>query len=342
MSKDMEIFRQEELTELVQKYKSAGTPLMNRGLVTTRNIGGKSMQWDEKTDLEDVGSYTGDNDPANVIDEELLGNRSAKLITSFDSDAFDAEEMLQIRRAGSEEKETIENKVAEKMQRLSDIHARQDEHMLSQGLQGSVVVKIKNLTHTIDFKFNAANHFKIGGGGGNGNIPLSWGNDAAKIFDDLEEIKKIPREESGRELKIALMGPGVKKALFKNEEARELINETPTAERMATSGEIPNLYGITWIEVLHYFKHPITGARTYHVPAGKVVFLPAADRSWAEFVRGTVAVMNSAGQMVLVQGAGGWSEDQGNPPRKVLFRRYRRLFVPKVTRAIVTAQVLPA
>lgn len=342
MSKDMEIFRQETLTELVQKYKSVGTPLLNRGLVATRNIDGKSMQWDEKTDLEDIGAFTGDNDPANVMDEEILGNRGAKLITSFDEDSFDGEEVIGIRRAGSEQKETIENKVAEKMNRMSQRHARQDEVLLSQGLQGSVNVKIKNLTHTIDFKFNAANHFKVGGGGGNGTLPLSWGNAAAKVHKDIEAIRKVPREETGRELRIALMGPGVKEALFENEPTRDLINHTPTAERMAASGEIPSLYGMTWIEVLHYYKHPITGARTYHIPAGKVVFLPEADRSWAEFVRGTTAVLNSSGKMELVSGAGAWSKHEDSPPKIVLYRRYRRLFVPKVTRAIVTAQVIPA
>jgi hypothetical protein len=342
MSKDMEIFRQETLTELVQKYKSVGTPLLNRGLMATRQINGKSMQWDEKTELEDVGAFAGDNDPANVMDEELAGNRGAKLITSFDEDSFDGEEVIQIRRAGSDEMESIENKVAEKMNRMSRRHARQDEFLLSQSLQGKIEAKIKNLTHTIDFKFNAANHFKIGGGGGNGNLPLSWANPGAKVNKDLEAIKKIPREETGHELRFALMGPGVKEALFENEPTRDLINHTPTAERMATSGEIPDLYGMTWIEVLHYYKHPVTGARTYHIPAGKVVFLPAADRSWAEFVRGTTAVMNSAGKMVLVNGPGAWSKHDDNPPKIVLYRRYRRLPVVKNTRAIVTAQVIPA
>jgi hypothetical protein len=342
MSKDMEIFRQETLTELVQKYKSVGTPLLNRGILASKPIDGKSYQWDEKTELEDVGAFTGDNDPANVMDEEVLGNRSAKLITSFDEDSFDGEEVIQIRRAGSDGAETIENKVAEKMNRLSQRHARQDEMLLSQAIQGSISVKIKNLLHTIDYKFNAANHFKIGGGGGNGTIPLSWANGAAKIDVDVEAIRKVPREEAGRELGIALMGPGVKSALFGNEPTRDLINGTPTAERMAGSGEIPNLYGMTWVEVLHYYKHPVTGNRTYHIPAGKVVFLPAADRSWGEFARGTVAVLNSSGKMQLVQGAGAWSKHEDNPPKIVLYRRYRRLPVMKVTRAIVTAQVIPA
>jgi len=344
MPKDMEIFRQEDLTELVQKYKSAGTPLMNMGLVPTTNISGKSKQWDEKTELEDVGAFTGDNDPANVVDEELLGNRSAKLITSFDEDSFDGEELLQIRKAGSEEKETIENKVGEKMNRMSEIHARQDEMMLSQGLStGAFTAKIKNLTHSVSYGFNAANHFKIGGGGGNGTIPLSWGNSAAKVSADVEAIIKIPREEAGRDLRggTVLMGPGVKTALFQNEEVRELVGGTAAAATMAVTGEIPDLYGMRWKEVLHYFKHPITGARTYHIGAGRCVFLPASDRSWAEFCRGTVAVMNSSGQMTLVQGAGAWSKDFDNPPKRVLYRRYRRLLIIKVSRAIATAQVLP-
>jgi hypothetical protein len=344
MPKDMEIFRQETLTELVQKYKSAGTPLMNMGLLPVTNIGGKSKQWDEKTQLEDVGAFTGDNDPANHVDEEVLGNRSAKLITSFDEDAFDGEELLQIRKAGSEEQETIENKVAEKMARMSDIHARQDEVLLSGAIQGSATVKIKALTHTIDYGFHAANHFKIGGGGGNGTIPLSWANVGAKIHKDMDAIQKVPREEAGRELKggIALMGPDVKTALFSNPEVRELVGGTAMANTMLVSGEIPNLYGMRWVEVLHYYKHPVTGARTYHIPAGKVVFLPAMDRSWGEFCRGTVAVMNSSGQMTLVQGAGAWSKDFDNPPKRVLYRRYRRLPIIKVPRAIVTAQVIPA
>jgi hypothetical protein len=342
MSKDMEIFRQETLTELVQKYKSAGTPLMNRGLLASKPVDGKSYQWDEKTEEEDIGAFTGDNDPANVIDEELLGNRSAKLITSFDEDSFDVEEVIQIRKAGSDEMESVENKTAEKMNRLSQRHARQDEVLLSQALQGSISVKIKTLTHTINYGFHAANHFKIGGGGGNGTIPLSWANAAAKIEKDVEAIRKVPREESGRELGIALMGPGVKEALFGNEATRELINSTPTAERMANTGEIPMLYGLTWIDVLHYYKHPVTGARTYHVPAGKVVFLPSADRSWGEFARGTVGVTNSAGKPVLVRGAAAWSSHRDNPPKIILYRRYRRLPVIKIHRAIATAQVIPA
>lgn len=342
MSKDMEIFRQETMTEIVQKYKSVGTPLLNRGLIPTRQIDGKSMQWDEKSELEDIGAFTGDNDPANVMDEELAGNLSAKLVTSFDEDSFDAEEVIGIRRAGSEQAESIENKVAEKLNRMSQRHARQDEFMLSQALQGSISMKIKNLTHTVDFKFHAGNHFKIGGGGGNGTIPLSWANAGAKINKDIEAIRKVPREEAGRELRIALMGPGVKEALFDNEPTRDLINHTPTAERMAASGDIPNLYGLTWVEVLHYYKHPVTGARTYHVPAGKVVFLPEGDRSWAEFVRGTTGVVNSSGKMVLVNGAGAWSKHEDNPPKIVLYRRYRRMPVMKLRRAIVTAQVIPA
>lgn len=342
MSKDMEIFRQETLTELVQKYKSAGTPLMNMGLMPTRNLGGKSMQWDEKTGLEDVGAFTGDNDPANVMEEELLGNRSAKLITSFDQDAFDGEELLEIRRAGTEEKETIENKVAEKMNRMSDLHARQDEVLLSGAIQGSATVKIKALTHTIDYGFHAANHFKVGGGGGNGNLPLSWANAATKLHKDMDAIRKVPREESGRELSIALMGPNVKASLLAMEEVRDLMKGTNMANQALVTGEIPELYGMRWVEILHYYKHPITGARTYHIPSGKVVFLPAADRSVAEFVRGSVAVLNSARQMTLVQGAGAWSKEVDNPPALQLFRRYRRLPVVKVHRAFVTAQVQPA
>lgn len=342
MNNDPEIFRQEVLTEIALKYKSSGTPLLNRGILATRNIDGKSYQWDEKTELEDVGAFVGDDDPANVVDDEPMGNRAAKLITSFDEARIDGDQLQQMRKAGGVELKTHEDQVAEKLNRLSDIHMRQDEFLLSQAIQGSIATKIKRMPYTINFGLPAGNHFKIGGGGGNGNLPLSWGNAAAKVHEDLENMRKIPRETAGRELTLALMGPGVKMALFGNEATRDLINSTPTAERMADTAQIPNLYGFTWVEVLHRYKDPISGNMKYHIPFGKVVFLPPPDRSWGEFTYGTVVVKNSSGQLVKVTRAGAWSAIADNPPAAVVYRRYRRCPVLKNMKTVITAQVLPA
>jgi hypothetical protein len=333
-----EILRQESVTKMITDFRDPNLPLINSGFMAGQTVQGDTFQWDIKKRSGKVGPFNTRTGSATPRDLEVYGVKNAVMATTFAEKSIKATALRNLRNPGTEQLQRIaEDEVGRTTKANAFELDREDELMIAGCLQGTTTIKVQNgnklFSHVIDYGL-AASHKPT---------PANWDNPATDISSTIQTYKTLIGEESGFDAMFAVTSPEVLAKLKLNTGLRDFWKGTNAGVQMLQTGRIEKLEGLTWIiDDKSYLDDDGVTLKRF-IDTKKVVFYPAVDSEWYEFVKGSYVAPGETGQLPLkeVFGRFAWSKIDDNPPR--IIQRYGEVRLPVlyVPNAIVAATVLP-
>lgn len=332
---DIEILKQEPLTDMINDFKVGDLRLLSSGLLPVESGPGNSFSWDIEKLERDIDTFEGDFSPAGTRKLQIIGNRSAKLVHSFKSTPVPGFVLMDLRNPGSESRQKIaEDQVGRELLALNRLLDRQNEYMISRALQGSLAMTIDGLVHTVDYGFSGSHILGIGTG-----IPVSWEDPAANIVKDIETMKVLISEDSGFTPTRVLTSTETIRRLIQNEFVQSYFASTQAGVQALTEGTIGRFMGLEWITYDNTYK-PVGGSATRYIPSNKLIMLPSSDREWGFWRVGSDVIPTDDKRNIQeVVGRYAYSEILSNPASLALYAGERRLPIIRKPDAVVVATI---
>ncbi len=332
---DVELLRQEALTDMIQDFKPANLMLKSSGLLPVQSGAGNSFNWDILKQDRDIDTFEGDLSPAGQRKLHVIGNRSAKLMHTFKSVYVPGFTLMDLRNPGTQTRQRIaEDTVGRELLALSQLLDRQDEFMIARALQGSLTVKIDGLAHTIDYGFSNTHKPTVGSG-----IPLAWSDLAADVLKDIQEWKRLIAEDSGYQASDVWCSTETIQKLIKNDFVQSYFASTPQGVEALTRGVIGQFMGLTWHAYDGTYKDS-AGVLQRFIPKDVCIVCPGPDMEWGFWREGSDVVPTDDKRNIQeVVGKYAYSTINENPASIALYTGYRRLPIVRKPDALVVATI---
>lgn len=332
---DVELLRQEPLTDMIQDFKPGNLKLKGAGILPVQSGQGNTFNWDILKMDRDIDTFEGDLSPAGQRKLHIIGNRSAKLLHTFKSVFVPGFVLMDLRNPGTETRQRIAaDVVGRELLALSQLMDRQDEFMISKALQGSLTLKIDGLDHTIDYGFSNSHKPTVGSG-----IPLAWSDSAADVVTDIQEWKRLIAEDSGYDAMTVYCSTETIQKLIKNDFVQSYFASTPQGVEALTKGVIGQFMGLNWVAYDGTYKNS-SGVVTRFIPVNTCIVVPASDTEWGFFREGSDVVPTDDKRNIQeVVGKYSYASINENPASIALYAGYRRMPVVRKPDAIVVAAI---
>lgn len=332
---DVELLRQEPLTDMIQDFKPGNLLLKSSGLLPAQSGPGNTFNWDILKMDRDIDTFEGDLSPAGQRSLHVVGNRSAKLMHTFKSVFVPGFVLMDLRNPGTQTRQRIaEDTVGRELLALSQLLDRQDEFMYARALQGSLTVKIDGINHTIDYGFDSSHKPTVGAG-----IPLSWDDQAADLITDIQEWKRLIAEDSGYQATDVWCSTETIQRMIKNDFVQSYFASTPQGVEALTRGTIGQFMGLSWHAYDGTYKDS-NGNLQRFIPKDVCIVCPGPDPEWGFWREGSDVVPTDDKRNIQeVVGKYAYSTVLENPASIALYAGYRRLPIIRKPDALVVATV---
>lgn len=337
---DVELLKQEALTDLIREFQPEGFRLLNSGVLPRQERVGQTISWDIVRPERDVDTFEGTLSPAGTRAMRVIGQRSAKLARTFKSIPIPGAVLIDLRRPGGDDRARVaEDTISDNSLSIAQLIDRQNEYMVARALQGSLEMTIDKMAHTVDYGFSANHQFTVGNDPDT-QIPLAWDDESADVIDDIKKFKKRIAEDSGFQPTTVWCGVDVISALIKNDFVQAYFNSTEAGTEFLREGSISRFMGLNWVEYDGTYVDSNNVVQKF-IPEGKLIVHPAPSKEWGFFAVGSDVVPTDDGRSIReVVGRFSYSRIAENPPGIALFGGEVRLPVIRIPDALVTAEVL--
>lgn len=337
---DVELLRQEELIGMINEFEVSGLELTASGILPERGGMGDNKTWDIKVVQRDIDSFEGKYSPAGTRKMTTIKQQTAALIKTFKSTRVPGQILMDLREPGTTTRQVVaQNRIAEELQELNDLVARQDEFLIAQALQGSIDVTIDEIAHTVDYLFPASHKPQTIGGGGQ-NALVSWLDPGADIVADIRRWKKLIQQDSGFKPTNVWCSDLTIEALIKNDFVANYFSSTPAGGEFLREGVMSRFMGLNWRPYENTFVDE-NDVVTRYIPEDLIIITPDPNPVWGEFWVGSdVIPTDDLRGMHEVHGKYSYSELSTNPPSIALYLGKKRLPLIKRPNAIVVPKVI--
>lgn len=241
--------------------------------------------------------------PARVLQPTGLSERRIYMLHAFNEIGLSMDALQMIRRPSDE---TLQKKGREEIQRQFEDFG--DRHLifravclaktLTQGVihfnaEGQVLESSSGAAYSVDFGVPASHKNQLDPGSGN-LIATSWDDPAAKILDDLDEIRIQAETENGGEPKHIWLHHTAKRWLRDNTQLQGYVQGSPDkVDRVLAGSMIEDLNGWTW----HFYSgtyQAADGTTKPYLPTSQALITPELG-PWLRAVNGSELITSFEG-----------------------------------------------
>jgi hypothetical protein len=295
--------------------------------------------------------------PAHQRNQQPVDTKPVKLQHTFEHVTFDLVQMQNLRQYDSYEMQQMGK---DELNRQADVFRTLFDNgrlaclysMLTQGAiyydaNSNLLPSSSGAIETIPVGMAANNQNHL-----NGIISASWATSTTDIPGQLRLLKQRALQLTGYPLKYAFYGSNVVSYLTTNTYVKDFLSRSPLISRpFLETGEMPELFGLTWIPVYTAFYEDWNGVNQTFWGPDTVTFTPEVTPRWYELIEGSYPVPTSLAPSADIFGAAGsirqefgmfsYAVPSHNPPTAQLFYGDTYLPVIKVPDACYQAVVNP-
>lgn len=306
-----------------------------------QDVRGDVAKWDEVQPIRTLDTaFEGREGVATMTDSGTVLSRAAGMYTSFKGRVIKPEVLSQLRAVGGPAGQVAS---AEKSLRLmiGDMMRRhyheKVEYLIVSALLNNQSVTIGGATVAPNFGLPSTHNVTVG---------TSWATASTDIDGDIEALKRLVAEDSGRALRRVICGRNIFSYLRKNTALKQWFTarEGAPATYDKMMGEtITGLFGLDWTTMRHGYVSG--GTWTPFFADDLILAIPEVSPSWFQRHRGSVMYPNTVyggvSDFVETYGVAAWSRLKDNPPSAVYFQRWAELAIPVFPSAYAVADVTP-
>lgn len=314
-------------------------PLFSLFKGTVTDVEGDVAKWDEVQPIRTLDTeFEARDGLATNTATGTVRSKSSQMVTTFKKREIKPETLRMLRAIGSEAKMSGEQKLA---LLLGDMTRRyyfeRMEFLIAGALLDTLSFTVNGVTHTPDFGL-AAGH--------NLTASASWATATTDIDADIETLRRLIVQDSGRAPQIYLCGRNVFGYLRKNSTVKEWFTarEGAPASLAAMLGQTLDLYGAKFVTADSGYISG--GVWTPHIGDDLVIPMPTPSQDWFQIQRGTVMVPNAVlGTNPLdfteTYGVASWARLKDEPPSAWYFMRWAGLACPVFPSAYAVFDTTP-
>ena len=345
----------EALTNTVTgvKIREGSHPLTAKFSPTKINVEGDVAKWDEALPRRDLDTeFETRSGMATNTNTGTVRPKSSQMAITFKKREIQPELIRMLRNPGSEAKASAEQRLGLMLGDMTRryVHERW-EFLLAGCLQDNLSFTVEGVSHSPDFGLDASHDL---------TAAASWATPSTDIDADVEAIKRLIAEDSGRAVREALCGRDIFGNFRRNDQIKEWYQarEGAPADLRAmqhggvngtASGESVFLFGLVWTQYNNGYV-PVGGSWTPYIPDDKVIFIPEVSSEWIQMQEGSVMypskpMAGGHGEMLSAFnesfGVAAWSRFLDEPPSAWAYLRWAGLPVLVDPSAIVNLDTTP-
>jgi hypothetical protein len=223
------------MTELVRKFP---TPqFIGAQLFPEKSIISNTAEWDEIHQNRDIASYTNPDAEANIVDRRGVLHKTATVATIREKKNLSGSTMAWLRRPGTENTQYGEEAVRDELAELNNRIERRRELSRWQALTGTLTVDEAGTKFTVDYGIAVAHKPTVG---------TTWSDVSADIITDLNDWKKLIREDSGEEPTTVYLHETVMGHMIRNTGIQALMGEQLKTQ-ILQNGYITKVLNLTFV-----------------------------------------------------------------------------------------------
>lgn len=308
---------------------------------TLTNVEGDVAKWDEIQPIRTLDNeYETRDSLATNTATGTVKPKSAQMVMTFKKRELKPEAMRNLRAIGSEQKMSGEQALALTMGDIKRrfVHERW-ERLIAGALRDNLSITVHGVTHTPDFGLDTSHDL---------TVATSWATASTDIDADVEALRRLIVQDSGRAPSLMLCGRNIPSYLRKNSSVKEWFAGSPAAGSTlsALSSQRFSLYGMEWATIDSGYISG--GVWTPHIPDDTVICMPRPSSEWFQLQRGTVMAPNgsvygdkaNAGH-VETYGEATWARFIDEPPSAWFYLRWAGMAVPVFPSAYAVLDVTP-
>ena len=311
------------------------------GESVTENVRGDVAKWDEVQPIRTLDTaFEGREGVATVTDPGSVKQRAAGMYVSFKKRLIKPEIFDQMRAVGGTDanvasaEQSLRLMIGDMMRR--HYHEKM-EYLIVSALLDNQSVTIGKETITPDFGLPGSHDL---------TAAASWATSTTDIDGDIETIKRLVAEDSGRAVTDVLCGRNIFGYLRKNDTIKGWFQarEGAPGDFAAMQGDSLSLFGLNW----RTFRHGYVASGptwTPYLPDDTIIVCPKPDLTWFRRQRGEVQYPNSTygtvADFAKVNGVAAWARLKDEPPSAVYFQRWAELAIPVFPSAYCVMDVTP-
>lgn len=307
-----------------------------------QDVRGDVAKWDEVQPIRTLDTaFEGREGTATTTDSGTVLSKAAGMYVSFKKRVVKPEVLDQLRAVGGPAGQVAS---AEKSLRLmiGDMMRRhyheKVEYLIVSSLLNNQSVTVGGATVAPNFGLPSTHNVTVG---------TSWATPSTDIDGDIEAIKRLVAEDSGRAIRRLLCGRDVFSYLRKNTALKQWFTarEGAPATYDKMMGEtITGLMGLDWTVMRHGYVNG-SGTWTPFLANDLVIAMPEVSTSWYQRHRGSVryptTLYGGVSDFAETFGVAAWSRLKDNPPAAWYFQRWAELCIPVFPSAYAVVDVVP-
>lgn len=317
-------------------------PLQRMFSDVIQDVLGDVAKWDEEQPVRTLDkAFEGREGMATATDPGSVLQKAAGMYISFKKRFIKPEILDMLRAVGGSDASVASAEKSLKLM-IGDMMRRhyyeKVEYLLSSALLDNQSVTVGSATLTPDFGLAVSHDLTAG---------TSWATATTDIDGDVETMKRLIAQDSGRAAAIALCGRNVFPYLRKNSAVKEWFTarDGAVADYASMFGDsIRGLMGLDWYT---YRAGYVAAGPTWtpFIPDDTVIIMPRIDSGWFQRHRGQVQFPNTVYGGVTgfnkTFGVAAWSRLKDEPPSAVYYQRWAELAIPVFPSAYVVMDVTP-
>lgn len=312
------------------------------GEAVTEDVRGDVAKWDEVQPVRTLDTaFEGREGVATVTDPGTVKQRAAGMYVSFKKRLIKPEIFDQLRAVGGSDANVASAEKSLKLM-IGDMMRRhyheKVEYLITSALLDNQSVTVGKATLTPDFGLPVSHNLTAG---------ASWATASTDIDGDMETIKRLVAEDSGRAVTDVLCGRNIFGYLRKNSVIKEWFTarEGAPSDFDAMQGRVLSLFGLTWRDMGRHGYIAAGPTWTPYIPDDTIIVCPKPDLTWFRRQRGEVqfpnTVYGSVSDFSKVNGVAAWSRLKDEPPSAIYYQRWAELAIPVFPSAYCVMDVTP-
>jgi hypothetical protein len=307
-----------------------------------QDVRGDVAKWDEKQPIRTLDTaFEGREGRATTTSPGTVQPKAAGMYTSFKKRIIKPEVLDQLRAVGGSDADVASADASLGLM-IGDMMRRhyweKMEYLVTSALLDNQSVSVGGATVTPDFNLPATHDITVG---------TSWATSTTDIDSDVETLKRLIAEDSGRAAQNVICGRNVFGYLRKNDVVKEWFTgrEGAPASYASFFGDaIRGLMGLNWYT---YMGGYVAAGPTWtpYIPDDTIIVMPAIDSEWFQIHRGQVqrpsTVYGGVQDFVKTYGVAAWSRLKDDPPEAWYYQRWAGYAIPVFPSAYAVADVTP-
>jgi hypothetical protein len=300
-----EILHPRVITEAYREESARffANPLVDYYSSQIRNYTGDRFEFAYRAAMKEPAPANLRGQPARVLQPTGLSERRVFLLHAFNEISLSMDALQMIRRPNDE---TLQQKGREEIQRQFEDFG--DRHLIFRAValsktltdgeihfsaDGKILESSAGAAYSVDFGVPDSHKLQLDPGSGN-LIAVPWDDPAAKILDDLDEIRVQAEVENAGEPRHLWLHHSAKRWLRDNAQLKEYVQGSPEkVDRVLAGSMIEDLNGWTW----HFYSgtyQAADGSIKPYLPPTKAVITPDVG-PWLRAVNGSELITSFEG-----------------------------------------------